>query len=128
MSDRAEAVHTAALALGVLKTYDVRVMVTKREEIVSEEYEAVDEADLEQQLRTDLMDMEREGDEIAYVEYPVGSANDEVEIDLRDNGEPFSWDACVLVKELAKAPMNLNPHLDEWIDRARKLLKGVNDE
>lgn len=45
-----------------------------------------------------------DGDQIAYVkESDDDDLVDEVEVDLRDEGEPFSWEACDIVKDLAKA-------------------------
>ncbi|MGB3833773.1 MAG: hypothetical protein WA975_18130 [Mesorhizobium sp.] len=43
-----------------------------------------------------------DGDQIAYVIEADDIEGDEVEVDLRDEGEPFSWEACQIVKDIAK--------------------------
>jgi hypothetical protein len=42
-----------------------------------------------------------EGDQIGYLRQSDDSTGDDIEIDLRDEGEPFSWEACEIVKQLA---------------------------
>ena len=43
-----------------------------------------------------------DGDQIAYVVEADDIEGDEVEVDLREAGEPFSWEACQIVKDMAK--------------------------
>ncbi|RWE85340.1 MAG: hypothetical protein EOS63_01510 [Mesorhizobium sp.] len=42
-----------------------------------------------------------EGDQIGYLRQSDDFTRDDIEIDLRDEGEPFSWEACEIVKKLA---------------------------
>jgi hypothetical protein len=42
-----------------------------------------------------------EGDQIGYLRQSGDFTGDDIEIDLRDEGEPFSWEACEIVKKLA---------------------------
>jgi len=47
-----------------------------------------------------------EGDQVAYIEATTDNGEDEdfeneIEVDMRDKGEPWSWEACELVKRLA---------------------------
>ena len=58
-----------------------------------------------------------EGDEVAFIEIedPQGE-HDEVEVDLRAEGEPFSWDACKIVKDMAKMAVgdgSIVDHIEE---------------
>lgn len=45
-----------------------------------------------------------EGDEIAYLTMRDDEFIDDVEIDLTQPGEPFSWVACQLAKDIAATP------------------------
>lgn len=104
--ERAEAVHAAAEAFDLTNEYSVRVMATVREEVYSNTHTGVDVDDIVRQLREIHFKYEYdavEGDEIAFIieENELGTADDEVEADLRWQGEPYSWDACILVKEMA---------------------------
>lgn len=42
-----------------------------------------------------------EGDQIGYLRQSDDFESDDIEVDLRDVGEPFSWEACEIVKKLA---------------------------
>jgi len=43
-----------------------------------------------------------EGDQIAYIEGTDDEQfENEIEVDMRDKGEPWSWEACELVKRIA---------------------------
>ncbi|TIV41838.1 MAG: hypothetical protein E5V96_24030 [Mesorhizobium sp.] len=42
-----------------------------------------------------------EGDQIGYLRRSDDLTRDDIEVDLRDEGEPFSWEACEVVKKLA---------------------------
>lgn len=71
-------------------------------------------------------DSDIEGDGIAYIEEVDGKEIEDgpVSVDLFEPGEPFSWEACVLIKHLAKQPDV--PDLDLLLqDRDR--LKGEID-
>ena len=65
-----------------------------------------------------------EGDQIAYIEGATsdpfddtedGTKDDEIEVDMRDPGEPWSWEACELVKRLAKLEIETLT-LDQFTD------------
>jgi hypothetical protein len=105
-----DAIRDTCSALNIeLCTYSVRLSVTTRayHEI---EIDAVDDEqafNLVQQI--DMRDYAWafedagiDGDEIAYI---LGNEDQELEIelDLRSKGEPFSWVACAIVKQLAVA-------------------------
>lgn len=42
-----------------------------------------------------------EGDQIGYLRQSDDFSGDDIEVDLRDEGEPFSWEACEIVKKLS---------------------------
>lgn len=46
----------------------------------------------------------REGDEIAYLREADDDMSDDHEIELRTDGEPFSWTSVEIVKKLADLP------------------------
>ncbi len=126
-----EAVHVAAVALGVTTSYDVRVMITKREEIISQTYEAADIDDLERMLVRDIQDEEREGDEIAYVALlndEGWSTDEDFEIDLRSAGEPFSWTAVDIVKDLAKLNDRKHELPDDVLELVERAVKACNTD
>jgi hypothetical protein len=66
-----------------------------------------------------------EGDEIAYIT-PEDDETYSIEevVDLKEEGEPFSWEACELVKELAKVETWTSDTLQEFVHKARELCKG----
>ncbi len=128
-AEEAEAVHTAAVAFGATHLYSWRLMATSRQEVQTGVTEAADLSDLRRIVIEDFLGdagrsrLDIEGDEFLYID-AVDDDHVDQEIDLREHGEPFSWMARELVKELAKAPANLNPHLDEWIAKAQRLLEN----
>jgi hypothetical protein len=65
-----------------------------------------------------------EGDEIAYV-YELGkdSKGDEFEIDLRAEGQPFSWVAVSIVKDLAKVDTCTLTLFEDFVRRAKLACK-----
>lgn len=65
-----------------------------------------------------------EGDEIAYVSHADDIGADEEQIDIKEEGEPFSWDACELVKELAAVETATITTFVEFVHKARDLCKG----
>lgn len=119
-SERQAAVEEAAIALGVSHEYSIDLRYTTRvetsEEITASSLEAVEKYCME--LKHNIEDLE--GDEIAYVRIDGDYDGDPEEIDCRDFGEPFSWDACAFVKQIAKAEPG---DLAEWVVKARDLLK-----
>lgn len=79
---------------------------------------------------------EIDGDQIAYVRLADDRDGDDVEVDLRNEGEPFAWDACEIVKDLAKMnadaePVVIKDRLQTFIDRASractKIIGGMED-
>ena len=53
-----------------------------------------------------------EGDQIGYLRQSDDFAGDDIEIDLRDEGEPFSWEACGIVKQLSALFRQSQPYED----------------
>jgi len=131
----ADAVNRMSAALGLAKEFECRLMVTARTCAWEGNVEAMDMESCAREVQEMLENGEIsngddgiEGDEILYIRErgergEINWDEDEIDIDLRSKNEPFSWLACELVKELAKAPMNLNGHLDLWIEKARKPLE-----
>ena len=119
-SERRVAVKEAATALGLNVHFQVYVNYTQRtSDDVSFECPTIE--DVKEQLlelRRQLTD--NEGDEIAYITTGNGDEFQEIDFDMREDGEPFSWHAVDLVKNLAKAEPG---DLAEWIVKARELLK-----
>lgn len=106
-----QAVRAAAKALELTKSFSCRLMVTARTEAWDGDIEAIDESDAARQV-IDMIDTGEirngddgiEGDEILFViSNEADEPSDEIEIDLRVQGQPFSWMACDIVKELATA-------------------------
>lgn len=65
-----------------------------------------------------------EGDEIGYLREADDYESDEHEVDLRKDGEPFSWFACEIVKELAALNAHRLAHPEEIIaDKAIALME-----
>jgi hypothetical protein len=92
------------------QTYKVRLMVTGRLH-AEDTFEAVDDEaakayvkalDPDDFIYSYSSDDSREGDEIAYWSLEDSETLDEEEVVLMKEGEPFSWDACNIVKDLAK--------------------------
>jgi hypothetical protein len=106
---REKAIAEAAKAIGVTKTWYARYKVTTRDEIDDE----IEAPDLDtairlmfQLAREDLYrrngDQGIEGDEICFLT-EESERMEEIEFDCREQGEPFSWDAVRIVKQLAVA-------------------------
>lgn len=71
-----------------------------------------------------------EGDAIAYIDYIDGKAVDDgpVSVDLPEPGEPFSWAACDLVKQIAKQPDVPDLQLLLWDrDRLKSEIDALRD-
>jgi len=107
---RDKAVAEAAKALGVTKLYNVRFMATVREEHSwdCQAHSLASAATLAQEYAHERLhvmfgDGGIEGDEIAYVVADEDDFDDEIEVDCRWQGEPFSWEAVRIVKLLAEA-------------------------
>lgn len=107
MNDRQEALHVAGEALGLNRDYYVQVVVTAR---VRRDLDDVTAPTLEVAIalaKEQLNDInygwddevDVEGDQQVYVRDIEGL--EEALIDARDEGEPFSWKACEIVKKLA---------------------------
>ena len=108
-----DAVRDSCAALDIeVYRYQVRLVVTTRA-IHDLEVDAVDDDhafNLVQQIRARdyawAFEEGMEGDEIAYItnrddgELDCGA---DIEVDLRSKGEPYSWVACEIVKQLAVA-------------------------
>lgn len=138
MSEAIDPINEFAKALGTANEYYCRLMVTTREEAWEGTIEAIDVDAAAREVRKMIDDYHIrtdngiEGDELLYVA-TVGddglAEEDEVEVDMRKEGEPFSWSACTLVQELAKLdPVDNTSPLREWIIRAQKLLAKDDDE
>lgn len=91
------------------KEYTIRIGVTVRA-FASENFEAASWEEAVEKAKayqpTDFLyryDHDGiEGDELGYLREADDYESDEHEIDLRKEGEPFSWFACEIVKDLAK--------------------------
>jgi len=111
---REEAIAEAAKALDLTKLYNVRFMATVREgcEVDFEAHSLTSAAEQAYEyahgpLHRMFGDSGVEGDAIAYVSDVdanlEGLGEDEIEVDCRWQGEPFSWEAVRIVKLLAEA-------------------------
>lgn len=76
-----------------------------------------------------------EGDEIARVQAPVGVADwaDDIEVDRRESGEVFSWDACNLTQSLAdeQLPQDLfetSPQLQNKYSDIDEMIADMSDD
>lgn len=130
MTDREQAVADAAEALGVeLDKFSVHLAVTTRYYIQYEDIEALTIEDaVRQAAELDIDDAYRmidrddnlggvEGDEVLMVYSENGDTR---EIDNRKPGEPFSWEACQIVKELAKIDPTNSVAIEGIIRRAKE--------
>jgi hypothetical protein len=110
MTEREEAVHEAAEALGLLSDYCVTASMTARvhytESVAAASVEeAIAMAKQANYFGNQVFDYEGdgcEGDEIIYILPLDDRTADGTEVDCRADGEPFSWEACQIVKDLAK--------------------------
>jgi hypothetical protein len=113
-SELEEAVDAGIEALGIPKqTYHVLLRATARV-YAEEEFEAVDDEAAQNYAKaldpgefrfTYDSDDGIEGDEIVLLSGYDDNGDEtlaETEVVLKENGEPFSWTACELVKDLAK--------------------------
>lgn len=103
--------NDALTSMGEVRTYSVRIRVTGR--LYAED--TVEATSIEEACAmagaldpsTYRFTYEKgdgfDGDEIAYVREADDEEAHEHEVDLRRSGEPFSWDACQIVKDLALA-------------------------
>ena len=66
-----------------------------------------------------------EGDQIGYLRQSDDFTGDDVEVDLRDEGEPFSWDACEIVKKLG-AVSRQDLHADGTCRVVRELIANAH--
>jgi hypothetical protein len=126
----AEAVHVAIDALGLeQETFEFRLSVTRRDHhkfdvdaLTFEDAVAKVKAMDIEDFRWAFGDDGFEGDEIIYWDGEPEDGQCEVEIDKRKDGEPFSWVACEIVKELAKLASEKDSiralEADELIERA----------
>ncbi|MDG4889707.1 hypothetical protein [Mesorhizobium sp. WSM4887] len=57
--------------------------------------------------------------------FPEDFTGDDVKVDLRDEGEPFSWDACEIVKKLA-ALSGQDLHADGTCRVLRELIANAH--
>lgn len=107
-----------------LKEYDVRIIVTVRaiaeDTILAKSWEdAVEKAgklDPKDYVYSYERDQGIEGDEMAF----LGESGEmqEHEIDLRQDGEPLSWEAVKIVKDLAKLDISDDQAIANLIGRA----------
>jgi len=121
--ERQEAVAEAAHALGLLRMYEVRIHYAKREvDTFQAEAANIEEATEKawDYCTYNIKNSESEGDEIAYIS-EEDHPEDEIDVDLRAEGEPFSWESVDFVKALAKA--EVTDGLQHWISKAQALLK-----
>ncbi|THK33456.1 hypothetical protein EHS39_36210 [Ensifer sp. MPMI2T] len=128
----------------VLKTYGVRFWATFRAcaetqvEAFNEEgavavAKTIDWTELD--FTADRENLTAEGDETAHLFGPSDDEHDNDdpwcgnarEIDLRDEGEPFSWIAVAIVKDLAKVSYQGRKDLMELIDRAKAACTKMED-
>lgn len=89
-----------------LKTFPVRLWITARMVCETEVEAASMEDAIAKAKELDFADYDfvyeqQEGDETAYIAAPDDELADPVEVDLREEGEPFSWEAVNIVKDLA---------------------------
>lgn len=106
------------------KEYRIRIGVTARvfttETFTADSWEqAVEKAKAynPREFRFTYDHEDIEGDEIAYLREDGDERADEFEVDLREAGEPYSWVAVELVKELAKR--KVTDDLGVFVLRAR---------
>lgn len=117
----AEAVAVASEALDApMETFNVRIHVTMRVHR-HVQVRAIDRDHCRQLLnKLDIQDADGgewefdeyghiEGDEIAYIEQSdeeidrgVENEDPDIEVSMKMIGEPYSWDACEIVKKLAQ--------------------------
>lgn len=136
MTDEEKAVETAAQALGLMKTYQYRVAFTTRT-YANEQIEATSVTAAIAKLREmnisddygHYNDSGVEGDELITL---LDEDGDELaELDMRSPGEPFSWTACELVKELAKddgfkSERDAVIALRMWVAKAKEACANTN--
>lgn len=130
--EREQAIEQGAVAIGVSQEYGARLAVTARihsgtyyfrasdDEAAAKHVEGLKWRDFSFEYS---MDDGVEGDEIAWW-WLEDNPDAEVEIVLKEDGEPFSWTACEIVKELAQIE-DLQPghaDLQALIDRAKASL------
>lgn len=65
-----------------------------------------------------------EGDELIYLTEVGNDTDDEIEVDRRREGDPFSWTACDIVKDLAKLYTRT---LESSVDDVRSLIARAHD-
>lgn len=120
-AERQQAIEAAAEALGISKEYSIRIHYAKRD--VDEYQHVCSSLDEACNYAWDCLPIDDcEGDEIGYVQ-ARDSEDDEWEIDMRRNGEPFSWQAVDFVKALAKVETCSASAMHEWVHKAIDLLK-----
>lgn len=134
LDEHAAAVAVASEALDLpMQQFNVRVYATTRMHAHTS-LEAIDMDHAKQLVMLidpDRLDYELEdqpgvdGDEVAFVELDDGNY-DEEQVDIKLDGEPYSWDACELVKELAKVEpaFTTQEKFNEFIEKARELCAG----
>lgn len=117
-----EAVAMATQALGLNETYTATAHVTIRHHIDLDDIEAHSlEAACEiakNWAHEITFDGEcPEGDEVVFIRADKDAWGDEIELDCRADGEPFSWEAVRIVKLLAVAKTELE--LENLVRMAR---------
>jgi hypothetical protein len=135
LDEHAAAVAVASEALELpMQVFEVRVCATARVDHAFS-IEAIDTDHAEQLVKLmtwrdrdfeyDPESSEISGDEIAYINAQDEETyiNERV-VDLKFEDEPFSWDACELVRELAKVETCTTTLLNEFVHKARELCKG----
>jgi hypothetical protein len=93
-----------------LKTFTVRIMATARVETETEIDALTIEDAIKEAKKIDptgyryamLDNYDIEGDAIAFVSDMDDGDEHEIDVDLRPDGECFSWDACAFVDDIAK--------------------------
>ena len=118
--EEAKALQLAAAATGVANTYQIRWAIAACE---TSEYEDIEAVDLRHaiELAEEYRPANTGDDTLQITEIPDHDNylyEDEFEIDRRAPGNPFSWDACHIVKDLAMS--GPGDDLTEFLVRARE--------
>lgn len=116
------------------KEYTLRIGVTVRAFTESVFEAASIEDAIAQALKHDPQDWvyrndhsDIEGDEIGYLRESNNFNDDEIEIPLREDGEPYSWDAVDIVKKMAKLAREIGDSTIKYNTKHGEIIKLLYD-